>query len=117
MTESEKLVRKIERELEQERKRLYDERKRRCDDQMKRAMDSFEAAGIIDQAFPRHPLFFKPNPNVQAEALGEALRHARIQCAHNRLGDCIEWAREEIDHHSTILRIRSRYSKKGKITR
>lgn len=32
-------------------------------------MDDFTAAEIIDQAFPKHPLFWKTNPNLQIKDL------------------------------------------------
>ena len=60
-------------------------------------MDDFKAAGIIYQAFPKHPLLWKPNPNIQIHALWDALRYARVKCANECLGPCIEWAREIIN--------------------
>ena len=73
-------------------------------------MDSFEAAGIIELAFPKHPLFWKPHPFLQVEALDDALMYARMKCGSNTLGDCIAWAREYIKDYDKTLK---RNKKKG----
>lgn len=57
-------------------------------------MDDFEAAGIIEQAFPKHTLIWKTNPFIQIESLHDALMYARKKCGSNTLGDCMAWARK-----------------------
>lgn len=63
-------------------------------------MDDFTAAGIIDQEFPRHPLFWKRNPDMQTHMLTEALYVARTRSASNTIEDNIEWARKVLREHN-----------------
>ena len=59
-------------------------------------MDDFEAAGIIDRTFPRHPLFWKTDPELSVVDLLDALLYAKKKCHSYKLGDCIKWSREII---------------------
>jgi len=57
-------------------------------------MDIYEAARILDRAFPKHPVFVKTDPNVSVIDLMDALFVAKKRCNSYCLGDCIEWGRE-----------------------
>lgn len=59
-------------------------------------MDAFEAAGIIDRAFPKHPLFWKADTELSVIDLMDALFYAKKKCMSYKLGDCIKWSREII---------------------
>lgn len=57
-------------------------------------MDDFEAAGIIDQAFPKHALLFGMNPRLSVDDLYEALKYAEAKSGNSSLGECVGWARD-----------------------
>ena len=59
-------------------------------------MSDFEAAGIIDRAFPRHPIFWKTDVSISVVDLMDALFYAKKKCMSYKLGDCIKWSREII---------------------
>ena len=59
-------------------------------------MSDFEAAGIIDKAFPKHPLFWKTDTELSVVDLMDALFIAKKRCRSYKLGDCIKWSREVI---------------------
>lgn len=61
-----------------------------------KGMDDFDAAGIIDRAFPRHPLFWKTDTDISVIDLMDALFIAKKRCHSYKLGDCIKWSREMI---------------------
>lgn len=56
-------------------------------------MSDFEAAGIIDRAFPKHPVFWKTDVDISVVDLMDALFIAKKRCGSYRLGDCIKWSR------------------------
>lgn len=58
-----------------------------------KGFNDFEAAGIIDRAFPKHPLFYKTDTELSVVDLLDALFYAKKQCHSYRLGDCIKWSR------------------------
>lgn len=59
-------------------------------------MSDFEAAGIIDRAFPKHPVFWKTDVSISVVDLMDALFYAKKKCRSFELGDCIKWSREII---------------------
>lgn len=59
-------------------------------------MSEHEAAGIIDRAFPKHPIFWKTDTELSVIDLMDALFYAKKKCMSYRLGDCIKWSREVI---------------------
>lgn len=59
-------------------------------------MDDFIAAGIIDRAFPKHPVFWKVDTEISIVDLMDALFYVKKKCGSCRLGDCIEWSRRII---------------------
>lgn len=59
-------------------------------------MSDFEAAGIIDRAFPKHPVFWKTDVDISVVDLMDALFIAKKRCRSYRLWDCIKWSREAI---------------------
>ena len=61
-----------------------------------KGMSDFEAAGIIDRAFPKHPLFRKVDGDISVVDLMDALFYAKKKCCSYKLGDCIKWSREVI---------------------
>lgn len=61
-----------------------------------KGMSDFEAAGIVDRAFPKHPLFWKTDTYISVVDLMDALFIAKKRCKSYRLGDCIKWSREII---------------------
>jgi len=61
-----------------------------------KSMDDFEAAGILDRAFPKHPVFTKVDTEMSVIDLMDALFYAKKKCGSYRLGDCIQWSREVI---------------------
>lgn len=58
-----------------------------------KGMSDFEAAGIIDRAFPKHPVFWKTDTDLSVIDLMDALFIAKKRCRSYRLGDCIKWSR------------------------
>ena len=61
-----------------------------------RGMSDLEAARIIDRAFPKHPVFYKTDPDLSVVDLMDALFYAKKRCVSYKLGDCIKWSREVI---------------------
>lgn len=61
-----------------------------------KGMSDFEAAGIVDRAFPKHSLFWKTDTYISVVDLMDALFIAKKRCKSYRLGDCIKWSREII---------------------
>jgi hypothetical protein len=59
-------------------------------------MSEHEAAGIIDRAFPKHPVFCKVEAELSVVDLMDALFIAKKKCRSYKLGDCIKWSREVI---------------------
>ena len=57
------------------------------------SMSDFEAAGIIDRVFPKHPFLCKPETDVSVIDLMDALIIAKKKCASYKLYDCINWSR------------------------
>ena len=56
-------------------------------------ISDFEAAGIIDRAFPMHPVFWKTDGDLSVIDLMDALFIAKKRCRSYKLGDCIKWSR------------------------
>ena len=56
-------------------------------------MSDHEAAGIIDRAFPKHPVFWKTDTELSVVDLMDALFIAKKRCRSYKLGDCIKWSR------------------------
>ena len=56
-------------------------------------MSDFEAAGIIDRAFPKHPVFWKTDGDLSVVDLMDALFYAKKKCMSYKLRDCIKWSR------------------------
>ncbi len=61
-----------------------------------RRISDFDAAGIIDRAFPKHPVFTKVDTTINIFNLIEALQYARNQCGSGQLDRVIEWSRKVI---------------------
>ena len=61
-----------------------------------KVMSDFEAAGIVDKAFPKHPVFWKTDGSISVVDLMDALFIAKKKCWSYKLGDCIKWSREVI---------------------
>lgn len=61
-----------------------------------KGFDDFEAAGILDRAFPKHPVFTKVDTEISVVDLMDALFYAKKRCCSYKLGDCIKWSREVI---------------------
>ena len=61
-----------------------------------KGISDFEAAGIIDRAFPKHPVFWKTDTELSVVDLMDALFYAKKKCGSFKLGDCIKWSREII---------------------
>ena len=61
-----------------------------------KGISDFEAAGIIDRAFPKHPVFCKIEADLSVVDLMDALFIAKKRCWSYKLGDCIKWSREVI---------------------
>lgn len=61
-----------------------------------KGMSDFEAAGIIDRAFPKYWLIWKTDPHMSVIDLMDALFIAKKKCGSYKLGDCIKWSREVI---------------------
>lgn len=61
-----------------------------------KGMSDHEAAGIIDRAFPKHPVFWKTDVDISVVDLMDALFIAKKRCWSYKLGDCIKWSREII---------------------
>lgn len=61
-----------------------------------KGMSDFEAAGIIDRAFPKYPVFWKTDTELSVVDLMDALFYAKKKCWSYKLGDCIKWSREVI---------------------
>lgn len=62
--------------------------------------DDFEAARIIEQAFPPHYILLRINNDLQVHDLLNALMYARTKCGNEQLGYCIEWSRKVIEKSS-----------------
>lgn len=58
-----------------------------------KGFDDFEAAGIIDRAFPKRSLFWKTDTELSVVDLLDALLYAKKKCCSYKLGDCIRWSR------------------------
>lgn len=61
-----------------------------------KGFNDFEAAGILDRAFPKYPVFNKVDTEISVVDLMDALFYAKKRCCSYKLGDCIKWSREII---------------------